>query len=238
MQFEALQNLGLTNNEIKVYLALLELGDSLASLISKKTNINRSLTYKILDDLIKKGFVSYVIKENRKYFSASDPRKLIDILKEKEIQIKKILPDLLKIKEPIKTAPKAEIFAGKNGMKTMLEDVLKTNKKIFILGAKSYFSEKLIYYHPQWHKRRIKQKISMKILFESKETKIKKIKKIKLVESKFLPKTITSKIMIAIYGNKVAIELWFDYPTTIVVTDTDVAEGFKNYFNLLWELSK
>ena len=45
----ALSNAGLTNNEIKVYLVLLELGSALAGEITKKSGINNnSKSYKYL----------------------------------------------------------------------------------------------------------------------------------------------------------------------------------------------
>lgn len=238
MKTEVLQRIGFTNNEIKTYLALLELGESLASKIATKINLNRSLIYKILEDLIRKGFVSFVIKENRKYFSAASPNKLLSILKENETEVQRILPELLNLKKSKENAPKVEIFAGKEGMKTMLEDVLKIAKEIFVLGAKSDFSDKLYYYHPNWHRRRIKQRIIINILFEQEQKVADELLKLKHTEIRFLPKQIKSKIMIAIYGDKVAIELWYDYPITILITDHNTAEGFKSYFNLLWKLAK
>ncbi|MBS3097523.1 hypothetical protein J4209_01865 [Candidatus Woesearchaeota archaeon] len=76
MKEEALRKFGLSDREIKVYLALLELGEALASKIAEKTNTPRTLSYDILENLLKKGLVSYVIKSNKKYFSAFDPNNL------------------------------------------------------------------------------------------------------------------------------------------------------------------
>lgn len=238
MEFEILKKIGLSINEIKVYLALLKLGENLASKISRETSLNRSLVYKILEDLIKKGFVGYVIKENRKYFNAASPNKLLDIIKDNEREIKKILPELLNLKKPIEKTPAVEIYSGKEGMKTMLEDVLRLNKEILVLGAKSDFSEQLIYYHPNWHKRRIKSKIYLKILFEYGQKIAEQLKKLSYTKVRYLPKEIESKIMIAIYKDRTAVELWFDHPSTILIKDSNVADFFKQYFKLLWNISK
>jgi len=235
---EALEKMGLSKNEIKVYLALLKLGASLASKIAKETNLNRSLVYRILDDLIKKGFVGYVIKENRKYFNAASPNKLLDILHESERDIKKIIPQLLSLRKPVEKAPEVEVYSGKEGMKTMLEDVLRTGKEVLVLGARSDFANKLIYYHPNWHRRRIKLKLKMKALFEHGQKITKELIKLPHTEIKVLPKELKSNIMFAVFGNKVAIELWFDYPTTILIKDSNVADGFRNYFGFLWKIAK
>lgn len=235
---EILSKAGLSRNEAKVYLVLLESGESLASRIAKETNLNRSLVYRILEDLIKKGFVGYVIKENRKYFNAASPNKLLDIIKENEREIKKIIPELLKVKKPVGKAPEVEVYSGKEGMKTVLEDVLRTEKEVLVFGAKSDFANKLIYYHPNWHRRRVKLKLKMRALFEHGQKITKELIKLSHTEIKILPEELKSKIMFAVFGNKVAIELWFNYPTTILIEDSNVANGFRNYFKFLWKQSK
>ncbi len=99
---EILKKFNLSQSETKAYLALLELGASLAGDITKKANINRSNCYDAIQRLIEKGLVSYVIKANRKYFQAETPQKFLELLKEeenqlrtKEEEIKKVLPQLI-----------------------------------------------------------------------------------------------------------------------------------------------
>ena len=53
-----LQNFGLTDAEVKVYITLLQLGESTASEISKKTGANRTFTYDRLKKLGDMGLVS------------------------------------------------------------------------------------------------------------------------------------------------------------------------------------
>ena len=115
---DSLKKFGLSEKEAKVYLASLELGVSLASDISLKSNLPRTLIYDILERLIDMGLISYSIKNNKKYFIASSPKELIRIIKEKEEAIKKTLPQLEKL-ERIKgiKRPKVEIYEGKGGMK-------------------------------------------------------------------------------------------------------------------------
>ena len=78
-----LQNLGLTQNEIKVYLALISLGESKSGEILKKSGLNSGKIYEILNSLQKKGFVSQISKGGVKYFSPADPKRVLDYLKEK-----------------------------------------------------------------------------------------------------------------------------------------------------------
>ena len=78
---EILGEMGLTQMEIKVYLALLELGPSLAGRISRKTGIHRRNVYDITERLIKKGMIGYIVKNNRRFFEAVNPEKFLDLMK-------------------------------------------------------------------------------------------------------------------------------------------------------------
>ena len=86
-----LEKTGLSKNEAKVYLALLDLGLTSSKNIIEKTNLHRQIVYDSLDLLTKKGLVSFVIQANRKHFKASDPKVFFDyfVNKEKELNIQK-----------------------------------------------------------------------------------------------------------------------------------------------------
>ena len=77
---QILKEYGLSDNEIKVYLASLSLGTSKVNEISKKADLLRTTTYEVLKTLVEKGLVSYVIKSGVRYFEAAYPNKLINIL--------------------------------------------------------------------------------------------------------------------------------------------------------------
>ena len=77
-----LENLGLEQKEAKVYLELLKLGEATATKIGEKTNLDRTLMYQIANKLIEKGLVSYIIKNNVKYFSAANPKKLMEDIRD------------------------------------------------------------------------------------------------------------------------------------------------------------
>ena len=77
MNTEILISLGLSKREAEVYYALLHVEDALASELSEKTKEARTNTYDTLNSLIKKGLVSYVIKNNKKHFLAADPKNLL-----------------------------------------------------------------------------------------------------------------------------------------------------------------
>jgi sugar-specific transcriptional regulator TrmB len=65
-----LEELGLSKNETKVYLALLELGLSSLKDITSKSGVHRTNVYDSLKRLVKKGLVSHVTKDNKTAYEA------------------------------------------------------------------------------------------------------------------------------------------------------------------------
>ena len=86
---KTLVSVGMTKNEIAVYLALLKLGSSKVGAISKEAGTNRSYSYDALKKLLEKGLVSYVIMGKRKYFRPVSPKRLKSLLQERQDTEKK-----------------------------------------------------------------------------------------------------------------------------------------------------
>ena len=120
-----LESLGLTRREIDVYLALLGLGSSSVGEIVKRSKVPSSKIYEVLNKLVDRGLVSFIIKGKTKYFQASEPETFLEIVEEKKVSIEKIIPDL-KSRQNKSKEEGAVLFSGIDGMKTALRRVLKT----------------------------------------------------------------------------------------------------------------
>lgn len=242
MKEEALRKFGLTDREIKIYLTLLESGQSLASKISEKTGIPRTLVYDILENLLNKGIVSYVIKSNKKYFSAVGPKNLIGVLRnqenEKEQLIKQALPELLILrnKNP-KEKIKVEVYEGREGIKTLFNDVLRVGKEFLCFGSTGISTDIIPYELARFHKERIKRKINWKVIYNDDKLGRKRgheTGKWKYSQVKYMQKT--SPTTTYCYGDKVAIVLWMkEKLMAIMIEDNIVANSFKEFFNVLWK---
>lgn len=235
MDREVLQNIGLSKNESRVYLVLLELGLSTANQISAKSKVYRRNVYDSLEKLIEKGLVSEILYSKRRYFKAVHPSQLKDILKEKEKGIDTIMPDLISKFESIKTSEETHIFKGINGLKSILSDILKEKKTLYLIGAKGkWWDPRLKYFLPHFEKERLKLKIKLKSIFDY-EAKGHPATKLKLSENKFLPKKFSSPTHIWIYGDKVITLYWGEEPLAVMIKSKKITEGFKKYFYFIWE---
>ena len=241
---ENLTKFGLSEKEAKVYLAGLELGDSVASDIALKSNLPRTLVYDILERLIDLGLISYSIRDNKKFFRASDPEELLRILHEKKEAVNKVLPELKNLQKMkgVKR-PKVEVYEGKEGMKAVMGDILRSGVKEFLAYGSSRSSFEVIpAFMEEWHKERIKQKVVMKILYnntkEARDKAGKRTESLKYVKYKFMPITLESPTATIIYGNKVVQQSWTKEPFAVIIENEEMAKNQKRYFEELWKMAK
>lgn len=246
MDKETLIKLGLSNREAEAYYTLLHVEEALASEISEKTQESRTNTYDTLNSLIKKGLVSYVIKNNKKFFIATNPKKLLDWIEmkkeeaEKEEKIvEKMIPELLQLRKPKEKKVIVEVYEGKEGIRTMLNETIQSskegNKEILIFGAISgYLRELDPIYHERYFNEKKKFKIKTRYVFIEGE----KYPKAPNSEYRFLPSHYKSFAATAIYGNEVSFWLLTKPETIILVKNKEFAETYKSNFEELWKIAK
>jgi len=233
---DLLKKLGLEEKEAKVYLALLQLGEATATIISEKTNLDRTLIYQLTNKLIEKGLLSYIVKNNVRYFSAANPRKILDNLKEEQKEVEKAMPEMLELANTKEETTKVELFRGKEGLKTILNDIIRTKRDYFVFGEEGRFQEVLPIDIHQFLNQIVKNKISEKVLVRE-DWRGKAIKS-KNSEFRYLPKKMLSPSTTVIYGNKIAITVWTPPFHVILIKNKEVAESYRVYFEALWKIAK
>ncbi|MBW2990595.1 hypothetical protein KY348_02725 [Candidatus Woesearchaeota archaeon] len=245
MQPDLLKKIGLTKGEIKVYLALFDLGLATKTPISRKSGISQSKTYEVLDKLIKKGLVSQIVQNNVMHFQAALPSKLRAFVeaKKKEIEleeqiVEEIIPQLELKQKTLEKPYSAVVFKGVFGLKTALEEMLIASTKedeYLAMGVISSKRETYNRYILNWHKERIKKGVPCRIVFSEKGKYFEQYLKMKQTRVGFLENVTPSAI--GILGNKVGIFTFEDEPKCLLITSNDVSDSFKQFFISLWNIS-
>lgn len=128
---QALQEIGMSDKEITVYLALLKVGMVPGSALAQRTGIPRSTVQFIGRQLAKKGIVSMTKKNNVFSFAAEPPEKLLYLLQReqrkieaKEQNILKIMKPLTDMMNPLSALPKVQYYEGLEGMIELYDSIL------------------------------------------------------------------------------------------------------------------
>ncbi len=167
---EIIRDLGLSDKEAQVYLALLRTGEETTSRISEIAQLNRITTYVLLKSIGEKGFCSVYEKNNVRYFKPIKPEQILGLLEERKSKIRAIIPELKKQEGAISEKPEICLFEGKKGvaacMSLLLSDA-ERKKEVFGYGNVS-ISEQVIQYQSMfWRKTRLLKKIKMKAISDS-----------------------------------------------------------------------
>lgn len=230
---QKLQEAGLTGNEAKVYLELVRKKELSANQIAKNLGIDRTLTYTILNHLIEKGQISYIIKEKKKLFSCSNPENLLNPVKAKEIVVSDLIQELKKIKTEEKQDIEVKIYEGKEGIRTFVNLALK-EKEFCAFGSTGlmFFS---LYEAPMMAKQAAKKGIKIRII-GNKDLKSQEPFMLKGFQYGFLD--IQSDATTCIFGDYVSIHMIKPKPIFILIKNKKIAESYKNHFEVLWNKSK
>ena len=236
MDISILEDLGLTNAEIKIYLALLELGSTSVGAIIDKSCLQSSVVHMTLHNLVEKGFVSFVKEGKRKHYQASNPNNIVEYINEKKERFQKILPMLIAKQTLTKEKQDITVFRGIRGIRELLTELLEAGGKEHNTFGSTENS--LIMGEAWWvsyHKKRAAKGIYAKLLFNESLRSWKaekKYPKTKVKYTKFGFEPLTETI---IRNNRVGIIIWTDKPLGILIEHKEVADSYNKFFEVLWK---
>jgi len=231
-----LEELGLSRRESICYSALLELGSSKVGVICKKTKIPSSKIYEILDKLIDRGLVTFVIRGKIKHYQSSDPKILLSLVDEKKHMIEEILPSLL-LKQKFSKKQSVEMFEGQKALFSLFTDLISDAKPketylVFSIGEENKNEQAKLFFRNLTIRRKTK-KLDVRVLKNIKYHVKERHTKVLLRYTKVnLPQGIT------IFRESVVMVSWLDSPVAIKIQSKVFADQFKEFFLDLWKDAK
>ncbi len=239
MDTSILEDIGLTNAEIKVYLSLLELGSATAGPIIEKSGLQSSVVHMTLNKLIDKGFVSFVKEGKRNYYQASNPKNIVEFIEEKKERFEKLLPQLLLKQKTAKQKPEIVTFRGVKGIKELLYELLEAGGvEHHTFGSTK---ESLMMGEAWWvgyHKKRAAKGIKAKLLFNESLKSWAAEKKYPKSEVKYTKKGFEPLTETIIRSDSVGIIIWTEKPIGVLISHKTVADSYEKFFQLMWKTSK
>jgi len=250
MELTNLKRIGLTEGEIKLYSALLDLGETTRTQLAKKSGVSPSKIYDVANGLLKKGIISAVKKNNILHFSAGNPERIKDFVQRKEAELSKekalveqMLPTLVAKYQTTEEQVDVDVFYGWEGMKTVFDDIIKTlnkNEADYVFGASQGLNSKQAdIFFTKYYQKKKKKGFATKIIFNE------EVRKNKQRTSLFLEKPNEMRFLhtqtfaeINVYHNKALIILLLKNPIIIRLKSDEASDTFMKFFHTLWALAK
>lgn len=241
-----LQQVGLSNKEILVYMTLLSGGPSSVRKLAKETNTNRGSVYDTLKALQTHGLVGMYQKHKKQFFLAEDPEKLLDVVEHRERSItslrrgvSELLPELKSLYVHGGMKPVVKYYEGAKGVNIILQDVLRTmsdqSDKLYRVYSSSIVREYLYKEFPHFTKERIERRIQVKVVALGAGGEEQPF-----ADRRWLTQHEGSPTYSIIYGPKVAFFALSasEVPIGVLVEDGRVAETQRMIFDHVWETLK
>lgn len=232
-----------SEKEAKVYLIILELGNCIASTVSKKTDINRATAYTILNSLKSRGYINETTKNEIKYYSAKSPDVILKELEIKTEKFKNIVPELLNLTWKYNNKLKVEYFEWlqwtKNALKQILEEWYKMSEPYLTFAwiNKNINKQFEKYLKEEFTPERRKCSIKTKAITSDKERNKYWNYSTDTHESIYIEEDffdIWSEIILY-WENKIAILMYSDENLGVVIVENKaVFDTIKSIFNLVW----
>ena len=233
-----LKELGLTDNEIKIYLVLLEHGVLNPTKLAEKTGLHRSYIYDTLERLLDRGIINTVLIDNKKHYQPVDPKALREIFELKLRQLDTILPQLSGLFQSTKEETRIELHRGKRVYRTLIKDLvanIKKNDVVYLLGVDENILETVEPIYLKQYFNIIKDKnVKEKIIIARGGKKLdEEHLEYREIDPKFLDETT-----VVIYQSKVFIFIWGTPCYLITIESPKVANTYRKQFELMWNIAK
>lgn len=236
---------GLSDNEAKVYLAMLELGPAPVQEIAAKAAVNRPTAYVQIEALKKKHLASTQTRGKKTFFIAESPENLESLLNKEGMDLESRRAELLKVMPELAASfvltdekPVVRYFEGKEGSEKIWQEVLRSKEKILrsITSVETALvtSPDALTAHPS---QRVKRGIQSRLIYTGDKGPVLPTDKKVLRESKFVPaKKLPITFDFTVFDDKVCFDILKGKLGGVIIQNKEIAQSFKNLFDFVWNL--
>ncbi len=227
----SLISLGLSQHESAVYLSVLALGEVSAGKVIEDVRLHREQVYRALKRLADDGLLTTYEHQHKAFYSAVEPRILVERVQAKVALAESVLPYLETLHQ--RKMQIIKVGEGIDSLEAHLEDML-TNlpwggEYLVISGYGDQFYELAKDYLARYHRKFLSKGLRGRLLLANQP------------EGEGISSAIPSASFAAttIYGDKMAIEILDpENPAIITIENSKVASSYRDTFESLWRHEK
>lgn len=234
--YEPLALIGLNEQEARIYVASLS-GPLTVNAIAKKSKVQRTHAYEIIDTLCGRGILLQTPKHGIKTFIAVNPAILLETHEHELKKLHTLLPRLKALQNVSDAKPTITHYEGKQGIDLLNKETLSATNEIVGFASNRFTITMSMYTGQEYIEKRVKKGIRVRAVadrtpdFEALQLLDKK----QLRETRLLPKgTLANACEIGVFDSKTFIA---DYANEfgILIDNRQIAASVKNIFEVIWK---
>jgi len=237
---------GLSDEQARVYLFLLENGMTNAKVISTKTQIGRALTYKIIDQLIAMGLIEKRDVGKIALFFPSHPQAIKNLAEKRRQEssvayesLNSVFGSLASSYNMLLGKPNVQFYEGVDGMKRIYDDILETGQDVFLVSSPiEEGREKVLHLIKEQIEKQVARNIKTKAITplgnQKTATAITDDEKYLITRKEIPAEKLHIPAQIIIYGDKVAITNFKEGIISVVIDSKYIHETFRKMFDYIW----
>ncbi len=231
---ELLKSIGLTENEIDVYIDLLKNKASTAYLVAQRINQHRSSVYGAIRKLQHMGFIVEIRNEKRKLYQTKEYTAIEEYLKQKQVELHEISSYLKNISNTKMPEGSISVSYGLTRLRAALSSILNLKQEILIWilpkNVEAILGE---WFLKEINETAIKKEIPIKVIHTKQFDDTEKITKNNLLNTRYINEE--ANIFTILCSDIVFLIVLANPITVIEMKNDNIAEGFKSRFYIFWE---
>jgi sugar-specific transcriptional regulator TrmB len=238
---QVLLEIGLGENEGRIYLTALSQGPTTAAALAKHTGIKRTTVYSTIESLQKRGLMHEEARGFKRMFVAEHPEKLDSVVESRRSILKSALPELFSLY--FRTEEKdgsVKKYSGLDGIKRIYGGLLQElNEGDFYLVISD--QQKWISHDPQYFenfkRERAKLRLNIKLLLQDSPSARRNmpLQRDYNESVKILPKQLELATNMVIVPHKVIIVQTVEPLYALVIESQAVVQMNRVLFDIIWQ---
>ncbi|MDB5259877.1 MAG: transcriptional regulator [Candidatus Nomurabacteria bacterium] len=238
----SLEEIGFKHKEALVYVALTSVGESQVSELAILTKLKRPIIYVILEDLIKRGFVSKLPGKKVNTYHAFDADIILKKLKSSITHFDELIPVFKTLRNRGGVRPKISYIETKEGIENLLEEINYTVSPLFISSYarfEHHFPGVLMRWIKNYKKGLYKKLVGRHIVPDDKKEFFYAKAFLGIKQNvRTLSILKENKMDISIYADKISITNLGDALFAVVIESKDLVGSIRPIFELAWQNAK
>lgn len=239
-----LEQLGLSEKQAKVYLTLLELGESTIGPVASRSGVKRTSIYNFIRELVGLGLITQTERHHRALYRAEPPSKLKQLIDARQKQLTSLLPELETLYQAAGVTPtRVSYYRHHSELKILLyqpfHDRVKTIDYLWARDIMQKVFGKTVL--DDYKKRRETAKIMARII-HPRTVDTKPIDptedRQRFRERRFAPAQLLYSASVTIFGHKVAFISSRRENFGVLIESAEFAQACRVLYEGLWQIAE